>query len=96
MQIYLYNFKPKNYTTGLTLTFNKKPTKKQVIEHIERLKNKTGNENFKELCTRCLSAIDTFGLSNREGSHSWVDHPGISDWSSRGKTNIKILNVITL
>jgi hypothetical protein len=95
MQIYLFSFKPKNYTTGLTLTFNEKPSKEQVVSHIEKLKEKTGNVNFKDLCTRCLASIDTWGFSNRDGVHLWCDK-GMSEYSSFGKTLVKTLNVITL
>lgn len=96
MKVYLYNLKPKEYNKGLTLCFSKQPSHEQVIDYITKLITKAINAEFKTLCTRCLSLVSTFGLSNKQGTHYFSDHAGISSYSAKGIYLFQIINVIDI
>jgi len=99
MQVYIFKIAPKEYNNGLTIAFNKKPTKEQIVTHINKLIAKSKNQFFIDLCTKCKNGVDTFGVpgihENNEGVMHWKDK-GMSQYSSKGCTLVKIINIVEI
>lgn len=93
---YVYNITPKGYQKGLTVCFNEKPTKTQMMKHIKTISKKTNNEVFKSLCNKCITSIDTFGLIEKEGCRNMLPVFGSSKDSSKGTIAFKILHITNI
>ena len=93
---YVYNITPKGYQKGLTLCFNKKPTKDQAMKHIESISKKTNSSVFKSLCSKCISSIQAFGFIEKEGCRNMLPVFGTSQLNSKGTMAFKILHITSL
>ena len=93
---YVYNITPKGYQKGLTVCFNKKPTKVQMIDHIKKISNRTCDQVFRSLCYKCISGINTFGLIEKEGCRNMLPVFGSSKDNSKGTIAFKILHITNI
>lgn len=93
---YVYNISPKGYQKGLTVCFNKKPTKAQMINHIKTIHDRTCNEVFRTLCNKCITSVDTYGLLEKEGCKNMLPVFGSSKDNSKGTIAFKIIHITSI